>query len=166
MCQVTFSIGRQYACEVMCDVLDLDVCHLILGRPWQIDAGVIYDGRANVYSLDWKGKRLRLLPGSRDGKTSNANTSSAAMMQIVTGPTLLLNWKDESAMWALVTTDVLTSQVTPAPKLVEGLLEEFRDVCPSELPAALPPLRSIQHQIDFIPNASLPNLPHYRLNPT
>ncbi|XP_020691127.1 uncharacterized protein LOC110105819 [Dendrobium catenatum] len=52
MCQVTFSIGRQYVCEVLCDVLDTDVCHLILGRPWQFDAGVTYDGRANVYSLD------------------------------------------------------------------------------------------------------------------
>ncbi|PKU87240.1 hypothetical protein MA16_Dca009388 [Dendrobium catenatum] len=34
MCKVAFSIGRHYASEVLCDVVDMDVCHLILGRPW------------------------------------------------------------------------------------------------------------------------------------
>ena len=35
-----------------------------------------------------------------------------------------------------------------------------------EPPKGLPPLRGIEHQIDFIPGASLPNRPAYRTNPT
>ncbi|KAK1697024.1 hypothetical protein QYE76_013721 [Lolium multiflorum] len=44
-------------------------------------------------------------------------------------------------------------------------MTEFRDVFPEEVPAGLPPLRGIEHQIDLIPGASLPNRAPYRTNP-
>jgi hypothetical protein len=38
-----------------------------------------------------------------------------------------------------------------------NLLQQFRDVFPSELPPGLRPIRGIEHQIDLIPRASLLN---------
>ncbi|KAK1645098.1 hypothetical protein QYE76_062903 [Lolium multiflorum] len=46
-----------------------------------------------------------------------------------------------------------------------GEIKEFRDVFPEEVPAGLLPLRGIEHQIDLIPGASLPNRTPYRTNP-
>ncbi|GJV50043.1 zinc knuckle CX2CX4HX4C containing protein [Tanacetum coccineum] len=45
------------------------------------------------------------------------------------------------------------------------LLNEFKDVFPEEIPAGLPVIREIQHCIDFLPGASIPNKPAYRMNP-
>ena len=36
---------------------------------------------------------------------------------------------------------------------------------PSEIPVGLPPIRGIEHQINLIPGASLPNRVPYRTNP-
>jgi len=48
-------------------------------------------------------------------------------------------------------------------KCLESLLKESQDVF-QEPPKGLPPLRGIEHQIDFIPGASLPNRLAYKTN--
>ncbi|XP_057248330.1 uncharacterized protein LOC130590280 [Beta vulgaris subsp. vulgaris] len=45
-------------------------------------------------------------------------------------------------------------------------MEEFKDVFPEELPQGLPPLRGIEHAIDLVPGAPLPNKPAYRCDPS
>jgi hypothetical protein len=50
------------------------------------------------------------------------------------------------------------------PSLDVSLLQEFKDVFPEEMPSGLPPIRGIEHQIDFIPEAVIPNRPAYRSN--
>ncbi|KAF8082437.1 hypothetical protein N665_0826s0012 [Sinapis alba] len=47
---VSFSIGN-YKDSVTCDVIPMDACHLLLGRPWQFDRDATHRGKANTYSF-------------------------------------------------------------------------------------------------------------------
>jgi hypothetical protein len=60
-CLVEFKIGG-YRDEILCDVIPMDVCHLLLGIPWQYDRNVIHDGRKNTYTLEKNGRTHMLLP--------------------------------------------------------------------------------------------------------
>lgn len=66
-----------------------------------------------------------------------------------------------------LTWDVLAA-VTPSPPLLEleDIMAEYGDVFLEELPNELLLMRHIQHVIDLVPGATLPNLPHYHMEPT
>jgi hypothetical protein len=49
--------------------------------------------------------------------------------------------------------------------LAVSLLQEFEDIFPEEMPNELPPIKGIEHQIDFLPGAAIPNRLAYRSNP-
>ena len=55
-----------YVDEIECDVLPLEVCGLLLGRPWQYDHNVTHAGRANTYSFMHDGKQQILKPMKDD----------------------------------------------------------------------------------------------------
>jgi hypothetical protein len=60
---------------------------------------------------------------------------------------------------------LISNNMIPLSIGVSNVLQEFSDVFPEEVPAGLPPLRGIEHQIELIPGASLPNRAPYRTNP-
>ncbi|PKU66791.1 hypothetical protein MA16_Dca015051 [Dendrobium catenatum] len=123
----------------------MDVCHLILGRPWQFDAGAMYDCRANIYSLEWKGRRLRLLPHSNENKTT-AGSSNQTALHIVSGAMLIQSWKEPAPMYALVLAEQSVTSVTKNwPGEILELLQQYKGITPEHMPPGLPPLREIQH---------------------
>ncbi|TYK19824.1 Asp_protease_2 domain-containing protein [Cucumis melo var. makuwa] len=65
ICSVPLSIGGTYKDQTVCDVLDIDVCHIYLGRPWQYDVQAIYRGSENTYEFQWMNKKIVLIPLSK-----------------------------------------------------------------------------------------------------
>lgn len=51
LCRILFSIGKFYKDEAICDDVEMDVCHILLGRPCQFDVDSTYKGHDNVYSF-------------------------------------------------------------------------------------------------------------------
>ena len=62
---------------------------------------------------------------------------------------------------------IISNEITNGlPSVVVDLLQVYEDLFQDEIPNGLPPKRGIEHQIDFIPGASIPNRPTYRTNLT
>ncbi|XP_059441865.1 uncharacterized protein LOC132174190 [Corylus avellana] len=158
-CLVSFSIGKRYKDKVWCDVVAMDACHILLGRPWQYDRNAHHDGRKNTYNFLVDNVKLTLLPDP--GECPKPSTG--------TGQTLLARHEFVKEMLEVDCGCLLVckegKKVEEVPEEAKGLVEEFADVFPVELPDELPPLRDIQHQIDLMLGSSLPNRPHYRLSP-
>ena len=56
---VEFNIGG-YKDKILCDILPMDACHLLLGRPWKFDRKAHHDGEKNSYSFQKDGVTYRL----------------------------------------------------------------------------------------------------------
>ena len=61
-CLIALSIGRNYVDEIWCDIIPMDACHILLGRPWLFDRTVTHDGYLNTYSFTKDGKKITLAP--------------------------------------------------------------------------------------------------------
>ena len=72
---ISFSVGTKYRDEVWCDVVNMDACHLLLGRPWQFDRKVTHDGRANSYSFVFDGVKIVLVPGKPSEKIVSSGSA-------------------------------------------------------------------------------------------
>uniref|UniRef100_A0A2N9F6W3 Uncharacterized protein n=1 Tax=Fagus sylvatica TaxID=28930 RepID=A0A2N9F6W3_FAGSY len=113
--------------------------------------------RANVEE-DREATMARFLNGAEPGHCQCGGTA-----------TLCGRWKTESESDAdqmPLLGDACDDDVEyPVEGVVVSLLQEYEDVFPNDVPSGLPPIRGIEHQIDFVPGATIPNRPTYRSNP-
>jgi hypothetical protein len=58
---VHFFIGI-YSDYADCDVVPMEACSFLLGRPWEYDNDAHHHGRCNKYTFMHKGKKITLLP--------------------------------------------------------------------------------------------------------
>eukprot|EP00253_Pinus_taeda_P018619 PITA_18619 len=77
--EVEFQIGR-YKDKIICDIMPMDVCHILLGRPWQYDRKVRHDGVMNCYKFEKDGVRHTLVPIREEKETAEANKTKALLM--------------------------------------------------------------------------------------
>ncbi|GJZ01305.1 gag-pol polyprotein [Tanacetum coccineum] len=157
---LSLSIGRSYADEIWCDVIPMDACHVLLGRPWLFDRRVMHDGYQNTYTFNHNDRRIVLTPMSPANPPSKPTQCLSTLLkaeqhEYYSCKDFLLMGLDEEEIYT----------PTEPHTYVQPLLQAYNQVFPTEIPSGLPPLRTIQHKIDFIPGSILPNKPAYRSNP-
>ncbi|XP_021737238.1 uncharacterized protein LOC110703760 [Chenopodium quinoa] len=130
--------------------------------PWQTDKRSMHDGYHNTYTIVHEGRKKKLhpLPPPRfsPSRTPQKEVSLLSFKEFERE----LDGKGE--LYMLYSKEIHEKFVAQNPKLA-SLIRDFEDVFPDELPKGLPPIRGIEHQIDLIPGAPLPNKPAYRCNP-
>ncbi|XP_035840217.1 uncharacterized protein LOC118487456 [Helianthus annuus] len=152
-----FSIGDKYVDEVWCEVLPMDACHILLGRPWQYDRRAKHDGFRNTYSFKKDGINITLAPCDPRKKPGPSSVVSKSVF------TTLLKTETPQVLFGLFLTEP-NHTANPVLPQVLPLITEYADVFPDDIPTGLPLMWDIQHCIDFLPGASIPNKPAYRMN--
>ncbi|GJZ18080.1 reverse transcriptase domain-containing protein [Tanacetum coccineum] len=133
-CLVQFSIGNKYTDELWCEVIPMDACHILLGRPWLYDRRVKHDGFRNTYSFKKDGLSITLAPlNPRDEP-----------QQPLTKPDFvgLAKQPTTTHVLALVVVEA-NPEPLECPVVVLPLLCEFADVFPDDILAGLPLMRDI-----------------------
>jgi hypothetical protein len=159
-CLVEFKIGG-YRDEIMCDVIPMDVCHVLLGIPWKFDKNVIHDGRKHTYTLEKNGRTHMLFPIEEKKVKEEANTS----ILLMSGKELLSEVKKEQEMQFVMVRKpkvfLTSTSMDDFPEEVQEMLENFVDIIVDELPNSLPCIKIISHHIDLRPGESLSNKEAY-----
>ena len=53
-CEVYLQLGN-YKEIIICDVMPMDVCHILVGRPWKYEKNSIHEGKRNIYKFQKDG---------------------------------------------------------------------------------------------------------------
>ncbi|XP_051127832.1 uncharacterized protein LOC127249181 [Andrographis paniculata] len=178
--KVPISIGP-YKEDVLCDVTPMTTCHVLLGRPWQSDKGIIYDGKTNKeVRKDQESLRKKMQEAESLKRAKGKEVSTEEKRESTAkGSNIIFSLTDfqrevgdldhqKGGCFMLLCKDLFHSDkdnlLNNFPISFARMLEEMKDVYPEELPQGLPPIRGIEHQIDFVPGDSIPNRPAYRCN--
>lgn len=155
---VDFNIGR-YRDRVLCDILPMDACHLLLGRPWKYDIEAQYDGRKNIYNFK-KGEEPYTIQSLLEGEK---NSMMELNVLLVAEKEFLNTMKEGEGTGYSIIVKPQNAQNTirsQLPREEQDLLNQFDDIV-SDGNHTFPPKRAISHQIEFIPREALPNKAAY-----
>lgn len=162
---VDFEIG-EYKDRLLCDILPMYACHLPLGHPWQYDVRATHDGEKNNYLITKNGKKCQMDP-LPEPKEENKIGSSVMLMR---GKDFLKVLKQEGHQGHAIVLkpreEAKEDPMSEVPQEVQGLLKQYAEVIGDVINNSLPLMGDVNHQIDLIPGANLPNKAAYKMTPS
>ena len=80
-CEIELIIGN-YKDTILCDVIPMDVYHILLGRPWQYDRSAKHDGRNTVYESEKDEIKHKLMPLQEKEESGNKDRSRTLLLGV------------------------------------------------------------------------------------
>eukprot|EP00253_Pinus_taeda_P014867 PITA_14867 len=162
-CEVELQLGK-YRDKIMCDVMPMDVCHILLGRPWQYDRGAMHDGKKNTSKFSKDGVNHTLMPIEEEDTSKKPDPKTL----LLSGKKYLQQMEEDEVIFALVCKPkviITSTKVYDLPIEIQEMLDSYCDIIVDDLPDELPPIRKISRHIDLIPGENLPNKAAYKMTP-
>ena len=103
--------------------MPMDVCHILLGRPWQYDRKVTHDGVLNCYKFEKDGVKHTLVPIREEKEAVEGNEPKALLMN---GKQFLKQVENSEINFAVVRktrTVLLHTKITDFPVKIQQMLE-------------------------------------------
>jgi Reverse transcriptase (RNA-dependent DNA polymerase) len=115
-------------------------------------------------SIDWINNIVTI---SKDGRpyhiSSQSRPSANSRLDLISAHQLSRTLQKETVETLFLVIAKSEGTDNSHPECVRHLLEEYADVFPPQLPAELPPERSIDHRIELVQGSSPPTRPVYRM---
>ncbi|GJY68000.1 hypothetical protein Tco_0470982 [Tanacetum coccineum] len=129
---------------VTCDVVNMEACHVLLGRPWKHDMDATHQGKSNMYLFKWSGKTIAML--SLVVVPPKTKLKNKTLVTLVASPKEFQAERMETGFYyALVVKGVEYAMENAISTIIKPLLPDFGKIVTDDTPNALPPLRNIQH---------------------
>ncbi|GJY59392.1 transposon ty3-I gag-pol polyprotein [Tanacetum coccineum] len=126
ICKFPLAIEKHYNELVTCDVVDMEACHVLLGRLWKHDVDATHQGVVSPKKKLENKTLVTLMASPKEFQAERKKTGVSCAL-IVKG-----------------IEDVMKNAI---PTVVNPLLAEFGKTMADDTPVTLLPLRNIQHQI-------------------
>lgn len=150
---MNLKIGKYYD-KVLCDIMPMDCCHILLGRPWKYERHAIYDGRLHKYTIVVDGKKQILLPLMEEPISNVFTSMKVCAME---RRNFVNSLKKNDVCFDVIPNKSSKKIEDNVPEEINKLLIEYSDIIFDNVPNGFPPKTSIDNCMDIIPGASLPN---------
>lgn len=87
VCRFPLSFGKKHSDSIVCEVVDVDLYDIVLGKPWLFDVGAIRRTQNNSYEFMWEKAKIILIPSPKP-KEEAINMESSKLEAVGKGSLL------------------------------------------------------------------------------
>lgn len=140
-CEVELQLGKCID-KILCDVMPMDVCDRLLGRPCQYDKVAMHDGKNNTYKFRKYGFNHTLLPMEEEDALKKANPKTL----LPSGKEYLQQMEEDEASFALVCKPkvlITSTKVYDLPIEIQEMLDSYCDIIVDDFLMSYHPLEKL-----------------------